>query len=106
MFVGEKRFQTYAGLQWIGLESLQCQECEEVKDFYDFQKINGKIICKNCAKVEKQTHPRLCPRCGHSYPLFDEQGKHNFVPTVAANGEIVNICLDCKMKEVKMAWNK
>ena len=46
-----------------------------------------------------------CPKCNIKLPLFDEKGAHNFCPTASSNGEIVNICMKCKMDEVKKHWN-
>lgn len=67
---------------------------------------NTKKIAVTVAKKGKQVCSRLCPHCGHSSPIFNEQEQHNFAPTIDANGDMQSICMDCKMKEVKKAWLK
>ena len=54
-------------------------------------------------------HPSIkevetCPRCGKNYPLFNDEGKHNFCPTVGPNGQPKNVCIDCKMKDIVRKW--
>ena len=53
-----------------------------------------------------QTHVNIstCQRCDKQAPEFNEQGKHNFCP--ASEGtKIVNLCMECKMKEATIGWN-
>jgi len=59
---------------------------------------------------------QVCEKCGGSYPIWrlhlfsGEQKKrlaHNFCPSSEAfPGRIVDICMDCKMKEVVAKWKK
>ncbi len=46
-----------------------------------------------------------CPKCKIKLPSFDERGMHNFCPKVSDTREIVNICIKCKMDEVKKHWH-
>lgn len=48
---------------------------------------------------------RACPDCGKKATTFDKNGNHNFCP--ASKGDkVVEICMECKMKEIKALWNK
>ena len=42
----------------------------------------------------------ICPKCGVELSLFNEKGQHNFCPTSASKGRIINICMKCKIEEI------
>ena len=60
----------------------------------------NQVIPKRPNRIQKKT----CPLCKHVLPLFDEQGNHNFVPALSADGEVKSICVSCKMKEIQKFW--
>lgn len=43
----------------------------------------------------------ICPKCNIKLPVFNDNGMHNFCPTALDNGQVVAICMTCKMDEVK-----
>jgi len=50
---------------------------------------------------ENPENLRSCPLCGKRYPVFDKNGRHNFVPASLPDSTIINICLKCKQNEGK-----
>jgi primosomal protein N' len=44
-----------------------------------------------------------CPRCGKELPEYDEKAQHNFCPTCSDGQNVVFICMDCKMSELRLA---
>lgn len=48
--------------------------------------------------VAVQTHiyMKICDRCGHKAPEFNEQGGHNFCPA-SEEGKIIILCMKCKV---------
>ncbi len=47
-----------------------------------------------------------CPKCGAELPPFNEKGNHNFCPTNDENGEIISVCMKCKMGEILEKWKR
>jgi len=41
-----------------------------------------------------------CEICKIVLPVFAQDGKHNFCPHMAPNGEVIQLCMDCKIKEI------
>lgn len=54
--------------------------------------------------TEKNVVVMVCPICQKKLPDFTEEGKHNFCPSSTQDGGIINICMECKMKEVTENW--
>lgn len=60
----------------------------------------------SCAIAEIETKEEVllsCPVCGKKAPLMDENGRHNFCPTVK-DGKVVQVCMSCKGEEIKTSW--
>jgi len=58
---------------------------------------------ENAETAQAPINILTCQRCGKKAPEFNDQGKHNFCP--ASEGtKIVNLCMECKMKEVGASW--
>jgi len=54
---------------------------------------------------EQELFPCQNQGCSRKLLLMDENGHHNFAPMMQ-NGNIINVCMECKMKEVAAIWNK
>lgn len=44
-----------------------------------------------------------CPLCKVKLPLFNKKGQHNLCPHIV-NGQGMNICMKCKMREINRLW--
>jgi len=60
--------------------------------------ISSQVIVENKMNIE------TCQICQEKLSIFTKGGKHNFCPGSFQNGQIVNICIKCKMKEILKAW--
>lgn len=55
-------------------------------------------------ELENDQLLKICPKCNTKLPIFNEKGMHNFCPASTPNGGIIDICMKCKMDEVKKHW--
>ena len=46
----------------------------------------------------------VCEKCGKQGPVFNETGQHNFCPTSAVGGDIITVCMECKINEEVARW--
>lgn len=44
-----------------------------------------------------------CEICGTCLPVLNDDSKHNFCPAIL-DGEIINVCIKCKMREIEHRW--
>lgn len=65
---------------------------------------NTKIAkCKKCGKIAEEEKMQECPLCRKSMTImtpkrWHKKRRHNFCPAII-NGQIVNLCMDCKMRQ-------
>ncbi|MSU54645.1 MAG: hypothetical protein EXS48_02285 [Candidatus Staskawiczbacteria bacterium] len=48
----------------------------------------------------------VCDKCAAKLSIFTETGMHNFCPTSTSLGEVISVCMKCKMDEVKKRWHR
>ena len=51
-------------------------------------------------------HIMCCKKCGKSAPELDENGNHNFSRTNDGKGNVIDVCIGCKVEESKALWAK
>ena len=49
---------------------------------------------------EKCEEIQLCAKCGKSLPIVSDEGKNNFCPASDGTGKIINLCMECKIKDI------
>ena len=66
-------------------------------------------------KLPEYNPVHVCPKCGKSYTIWQyyfnsQEGKvkvgHSFCPKPAPGGKIINICIDCRVQEIKDGWHR